>query len=140
MSKAKTTTKRYNTINSTFPTEVAELYNEAIATKDPYSDEVISEFGKPSSYLTRNEFVPPRAKQFKGQFTDVQGRSYTSYPGQPEWLGIKIPNRNPAETNPLWFPEINEIIETTQGRFRILDIALTKTRKTTAMARVEKLN
>jgi hypothetical protein len=140
MSNAKNTKSRYTAINATFPTEVAELYNETVATQDPYSAEVVSEFGRPPPYFTHAGFVPPRAKQFKGKFTDVQGRSYNNFPDQPEWLAVKIPNRNPADTDPLWFPELNEVIETGQGKFKVLDLALNKTRKTTAMIKVEKLN
>ena len=138
MSKAKSAKKRYAAINATFPTEVAELYNETLATQDSYSAEVVAQFGRPPPYFTHSAFVPPRAKQFRGQFTDAQGRSYTSYADRPEWLAVKIPNRNPAGTDPLWFPEFNEIIETSQGKFKVLDLVLHETRKTTAMIQVEK--
>jgi hypothetical protein len=99
----------------------------------------MAEFGRPPTYFSHGAFVPPRANQFKGQFKDVQGRSYTSYPEEPSWLAIKIPNRSRAESEPLGFPEINEIVETSAGKFKILDIVLHPARRTTAMANVEKL-
>ena len=139
MSKEKKQSKRYGPINSTFPTRVPELYNETVSTKDPYSAEVMAEFGRPPTYFSSGAFVPPRANQFRGKFSDAQGRFYTDYPEEPAWLAVKIPNRSRASTDPLGFPEINEIITTSEGKFRILDVVLHQNRQTTAMVNVEKL-
>lgn len=137
MSRARKSSARYNIVNATFPTKVAERYDEIVRAEGVTESEVIAQFGRGRPYFQSGKFVPPRAKQFQPEFYDSQRRGYRSYPEQPEWLAIKLPKRDLSRFDPISFPEPNEVVVTERGQFRVVDLVLSKTRTTTAMLQVE---
>jgi hypothetical protein len=118
-----------------FPTELAPLYDKAVANNDAYSSAVISEFGHPRPFFDLNPMAPPRACDFIPEFSDSAGRDYISYADRPEYLGVRLPPR--TGSSPTYFPEPNEIISTSKGTFRVIDLILAKTRCTTALLQID---
>jgi len=138
MSRPTNSSARYSIVNSTFPTEVAERYDEIVRVES--EEAVVAQFGRGRPYFAKPEFVPPRSKQFRPEFYDNLRRGYRSYPEHREWLGIKLPKQDLSRFDPISFPEPNEVVVTTKGSFRVVDLVLGKTRSTTAMLQVNWLS
>lgn len=140
MASIKKTKRRYAAINANFPADLPDLYDKTTAARDPYSEEVASEFGNPPTlFFSRGEFVPPRANQFRSQLKDEQGRAYLLYATHPNWAAVKLPNRKPTDAEPTEFPEIGFVVDIKVAKFRVLNVILGKTRSTTAMLEIERL-
>lgn len=137
MSKAKKKSSLYDAINSTFPTDVAERYDEIVRAENLNEDAIVGQLGRGRPYFQARQFVPPRAYQFRVEFRDEQGRGYQSFAEQPDWLAIKLPKRDLSRFDPLSFPEPNEVVVTDRGSFQVVDLVLAKTRSTTAMLQVK---